>query len=58
MCHRHKLRKDNYYFAFRQMILQNNFTFFLSSNNPTDNQIIKYFISFSIKIFCKIDKIK
>lgn len=45
MWHRHNLRKDNYYFAFEQMIYENNFTNF----NFTKNTLITNRLSFHKK---------
>ena len=41
MCHRHKLRKDNYYFAFEQMIYR---------KKLTKNKINNFYIQKRLKI--------
>lgn len=52
MWHRHNLRKDNYYFAFGQMIYENNFTNF----NFTKNTLITNILSFHKKTTKKFRK--
>lgn len=52
MWHRHNLRKDNYYFAFGQMIYENNFTNF----NFIKNTLITNILSFHKKTTKKFRK--